>query len=140
MYSFGRRFTYTPLFGGYVRETPNGGSFRRYPHIDAVILRFETTEEQFLGVKSHLEELYLSKKRYKYDYLGAIFALFHKNLRRKRKSYCSKFVREVLLRFGLCDPLALPEVVYPENFIEAFADKIVYEGNFQAYCRNPDEN
>ncbi len=134
MYSFGRRYKNTPLFGGFIRESIREGVFQRYPNTEIVVLRFLIEENKYNELQSYLESTYQDKKRYGYNYLGAFFALFHKKVRRKRKRYCSEFVRETLLKFAICQENELPEVVRPMDFLSIFADKVIYQGDLQEYC------
>ncbi len=135
MYSFGRRYMFTPLFGGYIKESPDGGIFKRYPKTEVVVLRFLVTEKCYAEIKTYLEEMYENKKRHKYNYIGAFLATFGKKFHRKRNFYCSEFVRDTLLKFEVCPKNSMPEVVIPSDFLKAFDDKKVYSGDLHEYTQ-----
>ncbi len=140
MYSFGRRVSWTPFFGGFIKETPKSGIFQRYPKTEAVVLRFEITEEQYAGFEAKFEEMLRDKKKYKYDYYGAFMAKFRKSVHRKWKSHCAKFSKALLETLSVIERDSLPKAVIPQDFAEVFADKIIYEGNLQAYCKSVEES
>lgn len=128
MYSFGRRHKFTPLFGGYIKETIGGGYNLNG---EIAVLAFSVEEEQFFKIQTYLEDMYRNRKVYKYNYIGAILSVFHKNYQKENKFYCSQFVREVLLKFGVCEKEDMPQkVVYPRDFLSAFAENIIYLGQF----------
>ncbi len=139
MYAFGRRLIWTPLFGGFIKESPTTGVFKRFPKTDMVLLRFSISEAQAVAIKTRLEDLYAQKKKYKYNYIGAFLATFRKPFPRKRKYYCSEFVQALLEEFLVCPVGALPKVVYPEDFIKLFPDEVIYRGYLQSYVQSVDE-
>lgn len=131
MYSFGRRHKYTPLFGGYIKESPTEGVVKKFLNKEIVVLRFAVEEEVFAQIGAYLDEMYENRKAYKYNYLGAILSVFRKNYEKKNKYYCSQFVREVLVKFNVCEEDDMPtKVIYPRDFLSSFADKISYRGPF----------
>ncbi len=138
MYSFGRRYAYTPLFGGFVQETPQSGVFKRYPKTEAVILAFPLSEQAYAQICLRLREMYEDEKRWKYNYLGAILAGIRKRHSKKGKYYCSEFVRELLLRYHVTEE-ELPAVMRPTDFLSIFKENRIYEGKLQAYCKQENE-
>ncbi len=131
LYSFGRRHKYTPLFGGYIKESPEEGVVKKFLNKEIVVLRFSVSEEMFAEIGAHLDDMYENRKMYKYNYLGAFLSIFRKNYEKKNKYYCSQFVREVLLKFHVCEKDEMPsKAIYPRDFLSAFADKIIYQGPF----------
>ncbi len=131
MYSFGRRHKYTPWFGGYVKESPDTGIVKKFLNKEIAVLRFSVEEDRFAKVQAYLEDMYRNRKVYKYNYLGAFLSVFHKNYQKKNKFYCSQFVRDVLLKFNVCQEEDMPKgVIFPRDFLSAFAEKIIYRGRF----------
>ncbi len=135
MYSFGRRYSFTPLFGGYVRESPTTGVFQRYPKTDVVVLRFPVEKERHRAMQAYLEGMSFCEKRWKYNYFGALLAKFGKKRSKKNAFYCTEFARDFLVRFHICEKEALPEACLPIHFLSAFGDKEIYRGGLREYCR-----
>lgn len=133
MYSFGRRYTITPLWGGFIRELPRQGLYKRFRNTDAVVLRVSVTAETYEAIKGYLAEMYARKQEYLYNYRGVFFAMFGKIFKRKNRYYCSEFVREILVRFGIVTETQLPYITKPIDFEKLFPNR-VYMGklkNFQ---------
>ena len=61
MYSFGRVYSWTFLFGGFVKESPNTGSFRRFSKTEACVIALPVTEEQYERMWAYLDEMYKNK-------------------------------------------------------------------------------
>lgn len=133
MYSFGRRYAYTPLFGGFIKETPQTGVFKRYPKTETVIFAFPLTGENYTKLHARLEEMDKNKKGWRYNYLGAILASVRKRYVKQGRYYCSEFIRELLLSHQLTDKI-LPEVMLPKDFLSLFTENEVYRGRLRFYC------
>ena len=133
MYSFGRIYTWTFLFGGFVKESPNTGTFRRFKEAECCVIALDVTKEQYEEAWAYLDEMYKNKKQYSYNRRGVVMAGFHKTARKKNGFYCSEFVKDILLRFAIVDEQVLPEITTPNDFYKLFQDKIVYEGKVKDY-------
>ena len=133
MYSFGRIYAWTFLFGGFTKETPNTGSFKRFYKTDACVIALDITQTQYDEIWAFLDEMYKNRKRYHYNHRGLVMAGFNKTAHKKDSFYCSEFVKEVLVRFKVVDEGVLPEITKPYDFYELFKDKVVYTGKLKAY-------
>ena len=47
MYSFGRVHPYNPVWGGFVKESPNYGTFRRFSDTEVQVLAISVNDEQY---------------------------------------------------------------------------------------------
>ena len=139
MCSFGRYYTYFPFWGGFVHEDANKGVMGNCKNAQTLILRFDATEEQISNIKNKVEEMFNSKKKYRYDMIGVFLALFNKKLTRKRRFYCSEFVKEILALYGVIDGSVCPKIMKPMDFLSLNGEKI-YEGNLHAYVDNLKQN
>ncbi len=128
MYSFGRIFANNPFYGGYVKESPNYGTFKKFYKTKALVLEFEVEQSVYSEIQCFLEEMYVKRKRFGYNYLGLIGALFRKKYKSPNKFYCSEFVNYIFSKYGVYDNLALPSIVKPIDFFTAFKNKTVFEG------------
>lgn len=133
MYSFGRLYTWTFLFGGFVKESPNTGTFRRFSKTEACVIALDITAEQHAEIWAFLDEMYKNKKQYSYNRRGVIMAGFHKTARKKNGYYCSEFVKEILVRFQIVDESLLPTIATPNDFYELFQDKVIFTGKLKDY-------
>lgn len=127
-YSFGRKHMWTPLIGGFIRETPTTGVFGKYPNSKACVLSIETDNEKYDSARSYVEEMYKNRKKHKYNYMGVFLATFNKSFKRKKHFYCSEFVADVLLRFGIINKEELCKVVKPMDFFRLKSTRVVYRG------------
>jgi len=48
MYSFGRMHPYNPVWGGFVKESPNSGTFKRFSGTRVVVLSITVSQEKYL--------------------------------------------------------------------------------------------
>ena len=126
-YSFARRWTYYPFYGGFVRENPLLGVFGRFPKTKAVVIELGATQKQYEGLRMRLMEMYQHRKKYRYDWLGIFLSLFHKKHKRTYHYYCSEFVKEMLVSFGMAQEKDFPYIIKPHHFLEIFRDKIIYQ-------------
>lgn len=128
MYSFGRVNPYNPFLGGYVRESPDYGTFRRFKRSRGVLLKFTVDDEKYDQIKQRLEHMYTHKDQYGYNYIGLCLATFKKNHTSPYRFYCSEFVHYIFSEYMVYDKTLLPESVRPIDFYNAFGDRTVYKG------------
>lgn len=135
MYSFGRWLLYFPLVGGFVKESPDFGVFKRFHDSEVRVLRLQTDEETYNKLQAFLEDIYQNRKKYKYNYIGVFLAIFNRPFKRKNIYYCSEFISETLINFGV-----LPadwtdkKVVKPMDFLNLPSAEFVYEGKISDFA------
>lgn len=132
MYSFGRKYPYNPFSGGFVKESPTNGTFKRFSNTEALIFRIEVSTEQYDEVDRYLTEMYKRKYEYHYNYCGLFLAALGKIFRRERYFYCSEFVKEILIRFEIVKDSALPYIIKPIDLLSIGEEKI-YSGKLRDY-------
>ena len=132
MYSFGRKFPRNPFVGGFVKESPTSGTFHRFSSTDALIFKVEVSAEQYDGIKRYLTEMYQRKYEYHYNYRGLFFAAWGRIFRREGYFYCSEFVKEILIRFGIVENTDLPYITKPIDLLAISKEKI-YSGKLSDY-------
>ncbi len=133
MYSFARKHTFFPFWSGLVSESPQYGILKKFPDTNCVILEANTSEENFDAMMNHLEYMLQNKKKYSYNYIGAILSKFNLSKRYKNKYYCSEFVKE-LLEIGKVDGIKkLAEAAKPESFLAVEEFRCIYKGNLTDY-------
>lgn len=131
MYSFGRVHAYNPIVGGFVMESPDFGTFKRFHEADAVVMRVPVTEAQYAQLSEFLKSMYAEKWRYHYNFPGLALAAAGIVFRHRNWYYCSEFVRDVLDRFSILNADDYNEIVKPEDFLEDY--EVVYTGKLRDF-------
>lgn len=134
MYSFGRIHPYNPFWGGFVRESPDRGTLKRFYKTEAAVLQVEVTPDELEGIRKTIETMLSEQKKYHYNYIGLFKAgvkIPHK--RRKYCYYCSEFVSDVLKKNNIYGAEALPSIVHPINFLE-LPYEVIYRGRLSEYA------
>lgn len=135
MYSFGRRYTYFPWWGGFVRESTEYGSMKRFADARAIVLAIPVSENTYDKVEDELNVMIENKNEYYYDYIGLLLAGLKINYKRERHYYCSAFVRELLVRFNIEDRELFEPIVQPMHFLDIPDGNIIYRGRLCDYDR-----
>lgn len=133
MFSFGRTNAYNPFHGGFVRESTKWGTFKRFSKTQAVVVKVSVPEENYRAMELRLQEMYENRKQYHYNYGGLFAAAFHKCLKKKNCYYCSEFVRDFIVEFGVAAQNVFKDIVKPVDFLNEFADKVIYRGELRAF-------
>ena len=134
MYSFGRVNAYISFIGGFVKESPNFGTFKRFKNTDALILCVNVSEKQHLSLCNYLKVYFIHKKSLSYNYKGLFFAGFGKIFKKRHRYYCSEFVKDVLVKAKVIEKESLPEIVHPMDFLKLFGDAVVFKGKLSTYA------
>ena len=138
LYSFGRLDPYNMFIGGFVKESPDFGTFKRFKNTKVAIYRLVVEEETYDAIRAHLAEMYRHKEEYLYNTKGMFLAKLGIIIKRPKYYYCSEFVGEILTRFSVVDEHFFPKVIVPKAFAKIPAASTVYEGKLSAFsCRNP---
>lgn len=134
MWSFGRRRPYNPFWGGFVRESPQWGTFKRFSETEAAVVQIQVEEAQYRAIAAHLADMYRERGKYRYDLWGLILAAFQIRLHRRNYFYCSEFIRDVLVRFQVIEEGALGKIVKPVDLLELENSEMVYQGKLRLYA------
>lgn len=117
MYSFGRVNPYNPFIGGFVTESPNFGTFKRFSKTKVLVIAFDVTEEKYYDMLNTLQIMYKTKKKFGYNYLGLYLAAIKVHRAKKNCYYCSEFVRWFLQKYGIKGAEKLNGIAYPTEFL-----------------------
>ena len=134
MYSFGRVNPYNPVIGGFVKESPTSGTFKRFYNTDVAIIELAIDSKKYDAIKQELEEMYDRKQDYHYNYKGLILAMFNKPRHKIGCFYCSEFVYEFCRNYDI-DLGIEGNVVKPMDLFNIPGGRIIYEGKLRAYHR-----
>lgn len=116
MYSFGRLNPYNPFIGGFVAESPNFGTFKRFTNTKIIVLAFDVDAKTHRMMTDSLEKMYDRKYTYGYNYLGVFLASLKIVRKKKNCYYCSEFIREFLHKFKINGTESLNDIVHPMDF------------------------
>lgn len=130
VYSFGRKTERNPFIGGFVREDLCSVLFRQ---AECAVYSLTVTKDQYQIMRRYVQEIYVQRERYRYNFIGLFGVMVQKPVERKHAFFCSQFVASVLkkgrvLYLGKDPSLLEPgELPYAGNF------QLVYEGRVQDY-------
>ena len=136
MYSFGRRFCYYPFWSGFVVESSNFGTFKRFQNTRAVVLSLDVNEDNYLKIKSQISSMLKKQYRFHYNYLGVLFSPFKINVHTKHSFYCSQFVKDILEKNGVLQENTLPTVSKPVDFLEIDGVTKIFDGKLKDFSLN----
>ena len=131
MYSFGRLNPYNPFIGGFVQESPDFGTFKRFKNTKTKIYSMEVSDEDYEIIKETIENISDNRKNYKFNVMGLITLMGHYHLKRERCFYCAEFVKYVLNSSNL--ELDLPELIKPDDFQSVNGMDVIYIGRLRDY-------
>ena len=135
MYSFGRKHPYNPFWGGFVKESPRWGTFKRFSKTRIQVLDLTVTEEQYQQIQSRINIISANRHHYHYNYLGLYLAAFQIPYHHKRCFYCSEFVNHLLVRSEIQGAKNAQAIVQPMHFLSLPEAKPVYTGRLIDYSR-----
>lgn len=133
MFSFGRRQTYNPFWGGFVKERRSAGIYKRFPKTIAAVLKLPVSDEIYNSVYQVLWEMYENKEIYGYDFIGLCLAAIRIEKQRNNKFYCSEFIRSIFRKFQVPGFENLKPFTAPSDFLSYPGAELIYEGVFQNY-------
>lgn len=131
MYSFGRLNPYNPFLGGFVHESKNHGTFKRFKNTTTCIYSIEVDEEQYNAIKQAIKEFKKQRRKYKFNLIGLFAVALHLKIKSKDSFYCAEFVKEVLQRANMAHKL--PNIIKPEDFKTLDNLNIEYQGMLRDY-------
>lgn len=132
MYSFGRRYLYLPLPGGFVRENRELGVYKRFKNTTSKVISLQVRASVYDSLQERLHNMYEEKKKYGYNLYGLILAKFGVYKKRKNHYYCSEFVQEVLDECGIGLSEHSP-IVRPMDFLGLKNGEICFDGLLRMY-------
>jgi len=132
MYSFGRKNPYISFLGGFVEESKDFGTFKRFYKTKCRVYELEVTNKQYHKIKRTLKRFIKNKNGYKYDLVGVMLFPFNIKFVRKNHYYCSDFVKYLLNESKISK--TLPDLTKPEDIPNHIKNKkIIYEGLLKNY-------
>ncbi|MGN0634384.1 MAG: hypothetical protein ACI4JW_11025 [Oscillospiraceae bacterium] len=138
LYSFARIYTRLPIPAGFVKESADTGLLSLSPNVPVAVYRVNVTEQAYEDICAELQNMYLNKKKYTYNYLGPICCFFGIPLRMKNKYFCSQFVAEMLEKHNVVK-LRKPATLYhPRDFAKLEGLELIFKGKLSDLSVNPE--
>lgn len=133
MYSFGRRRPNNPFLGGFVKESPDFGTFRRFKKTYAEVFAFEVEDETYYAMLAYVENMYREREKYHYNYKGLFLASFGIPHEQNLCYYCSEFVAKMLVKFGIVPEDTFSGIIRPMDLYALPGAIPVYAGKLSAF-------
>jgi len=131
MYSFGRLNPYVPFWAGFVHESPNYGTFKRFKKTKTKIYSLDVDERQYEKIIRIIKKIDLEKEKYSFNILGLFAVALKVKVKREKCFYCAEFVKYVFDNSNL--EIELPELIKPEDFAEIEGSQEIYTGVLREY-------
>jgi len=133
MFSFGRKITWFPLVGGFVKENIESGVFKMHPETKCKIYKFEVTYEDYDIISMRLNDFLAKPGKYRYSFLNVFLIRLNIPYQREHYYVCSSFVSYLLK--GIIPLQKEISLVIPDDYNNLNL-KPVYEGRLFEYVRN----
>ncbi|MBE6732685.1 MAG: hypothetical protein E7561_01645 [Ruminococcaceae bacterium] len=133
LYSFGRKHAYNPFFGGFVTESPNYGTFKRFYNTKVLVLAINVDSDRYSLMSKEIKNMLCEKSKYRYNYLGVCLAAFKICMSFNNRYYCSEFVKYFLQNFDIDGACDLPKIPQPIHFLNIPYADLVYTGKLKDY-------
>lgn len=134
-YSFGRKYTYIPLPGGFINEKYD----KRCKHFKNSYFRIyelKVSNNKFEKLKKNLKNDYLrNKKEYKYNIIGLYYIQRKKILHRDKHLLCSQFCSKILIDNDILTFDKDYSLIKPEDFLNIENTNVIYEGKSIDYLK-----
>lgn len=131
MYSFGRIYPYNAFLGGFVKESPKYGTFKRFDKTITKIYYMEIKEEQYYQIKKIIKYFKRKRKNYKFNAIGLLSVAIHLKVTQENSFYCAEFIKYLLDESKI--QTNLPDLVTPEDFQNLNNIHSIYNGRLVDY-------
>lgn len=133
MYSFGRIRPYNPFLAGFVTESANFGTFKRFKNTRVLVVELLVPENKYEDLKTFVEEMLKHPEKYGYNYLGLYLAALKISFKSDNRYYCSEFVKEILVSQDIDGANKLKKIIHPMSFLDLPKTQVIYEGLLREY-------
>lgn len=127
MFSFGRKITWFPLIGGFVKEDINSGVFKMHPETKCKIYKFEVTDEDYDIITMRFNNFLAKPEKYRYSFLNVFLIRLNIPYQREYHYVCSSFVSyllEDIIPFKKEISLVTPDDFNSFNLVEEYEGEL----------------
>ncbi|MBQ9960993.1 MAG: hypothetical protein IJP00_03720 [Firmicutes bacterium] len=128
MYSFGRKYKYAMLPGGFIHESLYRGVMGDSNTMRCAVYELEITKASYHKLKWLLNYMDENKGLYRYNAFGLLPSMFNMEYERENYFFCSEFVHYALVSSGAIESLKHPSLVRPMDFCELPMAKQIFKG------------
>jgi hypothetical protein len=132
MYSFGRKYTYIPFVGRFIKEDINKKAYKFGKTLYGAVIEIEVSRQQYDKVRTLLDCFISNDKLYKYNFKGLLYNLLGKPACREYRFLCSEFVYHIIKESGITDCGKPRNLVRPQDLYNINGN-IIYKGNLRDY-------
>ena len=139
MFSFGRKITWFPLVGGFIKEDINSGVFKMHPETKCKIYKFEVTDEDYDIITRRLNDFLAKPHKYRYSFLNVFLIRFNIPYQREHHFVCSSFVSYLLkgvIPFNKEISLIIPDDYNNFNLIPEYEGRLFEYVSKKVACVN----
>lgn len=130
MYSFGRKYTYNPFVGRFVKENLNEGVFGLQKKLNGLVMELVVSTEQYEKINDLLNEFIENSRAYKYSYSGLIYSLLNIEACSRDRFLCSEFVYYILSECGAANLNKPRNLVTPQDLLKVNG-RVLFKGNLK---------
>lgn len=138
LYSFARKYRYSMLPAGFVRENLYKGIMGNSDDMNCAVYELEVTNLTYLKLKALISNMEKNKKEYRYNIRGLFGCIFDKKLGKEKNFYCSEFVYYALVKSGAISAGGgdFKQVVRPMDLRELPDTREVFRGSIDMLRNN----
>lgn len=130
MYSFGRKYSYNPFIGCFVKENLNEGVFGRQNNLYGLVMEIQVSREQYGKVENLINGFILNNNLYKYNYIGLLNCLLNREFCNDNRFLCSEFVYYILNISNIVSFDKPGNLVRPQDLLN-IKGRVVFSGNLK---------
>lgn len=136
LYSFSRKFVYSPLPAGLRSEPLTRGFYKKYDYIPCALYELRVSDEVYRLAKWEVERMMVQAPKYRFSVMGLLLCKLNIPFHRENCYFCSEFVSEVLMR---SKAISLPKhssLMRPNDYTQIPDLSCRFEGRLNALLSN----
>ena len=131
LYSFGRKFKYSMVPSGFVREGVTHGVMGDSENMKCALYTIHISEKSYQKLANRLRHMEAKRHVYRFNYLGLPLCHFGRRSGSKNVFFCSQFVSHVLQKAGAIEHHKHPSLTKPVDFTKLKSAKKIFEGEIR---------
>ena len=130
LYSFARRYRYSMLPAGFVRENIYSGIMGDSDDMRCAVYELSVTNLTYYRIKMMIATMERNSREYRYNIRGLLGCIFGKKLGKENNFYCSEFVYYILTESGAVrDGKDIARIVKPMDLRDLPQAKEIFRGD-----------
>ncbi len=128
VYSFSRKYTYTPLPAGFVSESIHRGLMCKCRNAPYALYRAKISNENYRKLEPRFEKM-LALGKFHYSLTGPFLCFFGIQRKKSYHYFCSQFVAEILQECGVLSEKKPASLYQPVDFAFLSELELCCQGN-----------